>query len=169
MSTIKGRFIPRILAAALLTAAPLYQVNGAPGALPQAPLFLSTLVEPNVYFTLDDSGSMDWEPIVRPDAGLGTTSGLPIIDGLRRAYYTPTFSNLYSTAGGYHVVPPSNGSDPDWDQAWVVRNHLSNPNYYNPGIVYKPWPGTRAASGRRCTAPSVPSAGGRSRSRRGET
>ena len=130
--------------AALLTAMPLLPVNGAPGTLPSAPLFLSTLVESNVYFTLDDSGSMDWEPIVRPDTGLGTDSGLPIVDGRRRAYYTPTFNHLYGPGNGYYVLPPSNGSDTDWDMGWVVRNHLSNPNYYDPSVTYKPWTGTKA-------------------------
>jgi type IV pilus assembly protein PilY1 len=134
----------KTLTAALLTAMPLLPASGAPGTLPSAPLFLSTLVESNIYFTLDDSGSMDWEPIVRTDTGLGTNSGLPIVDGLRRAYYTPTFGHLYTTGNGYYVLPPSNGSDPDWDTGWVVRNHISNPNYYNPGVTYKPWPGTRS-------------------------
>ena len=46
--------------AIVFTVAPVENAISAPGTLPAAPLFLSTLVEPNVYFTLDDSGSMDW-------------------------------------------------------------------------------------------------------------
>ena len=45
----------------------------APGTLARAPLFLSTIVEPNVFFTLDDSGSMDWGP---PPAQLLATEPL---------------------------------------------------------------------------------------------
>jgi type IV pilus assembly protein PilY1 len=140
---IGSRIIP-LLSATLLTVMPVYQAEAAPGTLPSTPLFLSTLVEPNVYFTLDDSGSMDWGPIVRPDAGLGTTSGLPVVNGRLRAYYTPTFNHLYTPGAGYNVLPPSNGSATVWDVAWVVRNYLSNPNYYNPNLTYQPWPGTRA-------------------------
>jgi type IV pilus assembly protein PilY1 len=140
---IGSRIIP-LLSAILLTVMPVYQAEAAPGTLPSTPLFLSTLVEPNIYFTLDDSGSMDWGPIVRSDTGLGTTSGLPIVDLLMRAYYTPTFNHLLTPSSGYYVLPPSNGSAIAWDRAWVVRNHLSNPNYYNPNVTYQPWPGTQA-------------------------
>ena len=138
-----SRFIA-LLSASLLTVMPIYQAGAAPGTLPSTPLFLSTLVEPNVYFTLDDSGSMDFGPIVRSDTGLGTTGGLPLVDGQLRAYYTPSFDHVYKPADGYFVLPPSNGSSVAWDAAWVVRNHLANPNYYNPNITYQPWPGTRA-------------------------
>jgi len=134
----------RALSAAVLVAMPLYQAGAAPGNLPAAPLFLSTLVESNVYYTLDDSGSMDWGTILRSDTGLGTSNGLPIINGRYRSYYTPTFTQVYTNADGFYVVPPSNGSSALWDRAWVIRNHLANPNYYNPSVTYKPWPGTKA-------------------------
>jgi len=140
---IGSRIIP-LLSATLLTVMPVYQAEAAPGTLPSTPLFLSSMVEPNVYFTLDDSGSMDWGPIVHSDAGLGTTSGLPLVDGRLRAYYTPTFNHVYTPVDGYYVLPPSNGSAVAWDMGWVVRNHLANPNYYNPDLTYQPWPGTDA-------------------------
>jgi len=73
MNSPTGSKIIQLLSATLLTVMPVYQAEAAPGTLPPTPLFLSSLVEPNVYFTLDDSGSMDWGPIVRSDAGLGTT------------------------------------------------------------------------------------------------
>ena len=34
-----------------------------PGTLSDVPLFLSSIVEPNVFLTMDDSGSMDWGPM----------------------------------------------------------------------------------------------------------
>ena len=115
----------------------------APGNLATAPLFLSTIVEPNVFLTLDDSGSMDWGPMVKEGTGgLTTSGGLPYINGLRRAYYSPTFSRLYSSR---YVVPPANGTDPEWDKAWVIRNHLGNRNYYNPATTYTPWSGSNSA------------------------
>jgi len=36
-------------------------VQAAPGPLAQVPLYLSISVQPNIFFVLDDSGSMDWE------------------------------------------------------------------------------------------------------------
>ena len=48
-----------ITASTVLSLATAQSAHAAPGALATAPLFLSTIVEPNVYFTVDDSGSMD--------------------------------------------------------------------------------------------------------------
>ncbi len=134
--------LARILAAALFTAMPLQQGHSAPGVLPAAPLYLSTIVEPNVYFTLDDSGSMDFETMMRADTGLSTFNGALAVDGQWRAYYSPNFSLLYPT--WFFVLPPANGTDAQWDMGWVGRNHLANPNYYNPSVTYKPWAGTNA-------------------------
>ena len=64
------------LVAAAITVMPLHSAQAAPGNLPAAPLFLSTIVEPNVFFTLDDSGSMDWGPMQSSTSGLATGSGL---------------------------------------------------------------------------------------------
>jgi type IV pilus assembly protein PilY1 len=140
----KGSRIIPLLSATLLTIMPVYQAEAGPGALPSTPLFLSTQVEPNIYFTLDDSGSMDFGPMIRTESGLGTYNGVPVVNGHLRAYYTPTFDHLYKSYWGYYVLPPSNGSSDAWDEAWVVRNHLANSNYYNPNLTYQPWPGTRA-------------------------
>jgi len=112
----------------------------APGNLATAPLFLSTIVEPNVFLTLDDSGSMDWGPIVEEGtAGLTTDSGVPYVDKARRAYYAPQFSRLFTNR---YVLPPADGTRKQWDLGWVVRNHVANRNYYNPAVTYVPWSGT---------------------------
>ena len=139
----------------------------APGNLATAPLFLSSIVEPNIFLTLDDSGSMDWGPLVgNGTAGIASSSGLPIIDNDDRAYYAPTLSRLYTNRG---YLPPW-GVDPatvvtngtpggqgkkdlpgeidlliaEWDRSWVVRNHEGNRNYYNPSNKYIPWAGSNA-------------------------
>ena len=44
-------------------------LQAAPGVLAQLPLFLATPVQPNIFFVLDDSGSMDWEVLRRDGAG----------------------------------------------------------------------------------------------------
>ena len=43
-----------------MTALPT-RLLAAPGALSQNPLFLTQGIQPNIFFILDDSGSMDWE------------------------------------------------------------------------------------------------------------
>ena len=140
-----------IAASALLSLSTVQSARAAPGPLATAPLFLSTIVEPNIYFTVDDSGSMDWNPVLGEDTGgLPTNQGLPFIDGRQLAYYTPQFSRLY---GSRYVVPPADDTDPvfalagypaEWADAWVIRNHNANLNYYNPSLTYVPWPGTQA-------------------------
>ena len=131
------------LVGAIFAVMPLYQAQAAPGTLPTAPLFLSTIVEPNVFFTLDDSGSMDWGLMVaNPTAGIASTNGLPNIGTGEIGYYHPTWTRLYT---GRDVLPPSNGVNPAvWDRLWVARNHNGNKNYYNPKVVYRPWAGTKA-------------------------
>jgi len=117
-----------------------------PGTLADVPLFLSSIVEPNVFLTMDDSGSMDWGPMQSVESGVAAGSnGLPVIDGRLRAYYTPPFSNLYGPNRCYFVVPPfTNGAVPSWDATWVIRHHLANRTYYNPAVTYEPWRGTKA-------------------------
>jgi type IV pilus assembly protein PilY1 len=136
--------LAQTLMAAAITVLPQQGAIAAPGNLPAAPLFLSTIVEPNVFFTLDDSGSMDWGPMQSSTSGLATSSGLPVIDSRLRAYYTPSFTHLYPPSTGIYTLPPADGTHAEWDRAWVARNHLANRNYYNPSIKYSPWPGTRA-------------------------
>ena len=59
--------------AALLTLIPL--TSGAGNLqLVDSPLFLQTAVPPNIFFMLDDSGSMDWEILLNQGA-IGTNSG----------------------------------------------------------------------------------------------
>lgn len=131
------------LIVASMVFAPSYQSMAAPGTLPDAPLFLSTIVEPNIFFTLDDSGSMDWGPMVKDGTdNFAASGGLPIVDGYQRAYYTPTFTNLYSSR---RMLPPANINDIIWDRMWVFRTHQGNGTYYNPAVKYVPWSGTDAA------------------------
>ncbi len=41
-----------------------HSLCAAPGTLASSPLFLSTNVQPNIFFMVDDSGSMDWEVLL---------------------------------------------------------------------------------------------------------
>ncbi|HEB95742.1 MAG TPA: pilus assembly protein [Sedimenticola thiotaurini] len=64
-------------------------------ALADTPLFLGDSVDPNVFFELDDSGSMDWEVLTR-----------------KHWHYCAYDSNAIGVTG-------------DWDCGWLVNNGLS--------------------------------------------
>lgn len=91
----------------------------APGTLAQQPLFLGTLVQPNIFFGIDDSGSMDWE--VLQTAGAAAAH--------------PGFAN----SGNLDLSP--NNVDEDYELC-VGYNALA----YNPATVYTPWRGETDAN-----------------------
>ena len=89
-----------VVISALIIGASLQPLRAAPGTLANSPLFLSTIVEPNVFFTVDDSGSMDWNPILASGTGgLPTSEGLPFIDGRQRAYYMANVEMIDTKVG----------------------------------------------------------------------
>ncbi|MFC1748857.1 pilus assembly protein [Pseudomonadota bacterium] len=119
--------------------------NAAPGTLSNSPLFLSTATEPNVFFLLDDSGSMEWDALVQ-----NGVSGLPDVGGWSSNYYVlPTANNgldkSYISIGCsptcYPYVVPSVTAVSD---AWRVRNSDFNALYYDPEVTYQPWQGNDA-------------------------
>ena len=115
----------------LLTICSAYNAYAAPGVLPTTPIYdTNPGVEPNVFFTVDDSGSMDWEIIFKQGAtAFPTDQGLPIINGNRREYLIPSWET---------DLVPSLAANPD---TWIFRNFVANPVYYNSLIDYEPWPG----------------------------
>ncbi|MCP3690440.1 MAG: hypothetical protein GY784_18710, partial [Gammaproteobacteria bacterium] len=140
MKTICKKF-NTALGIALLTFSYSYNVLAAPGTLVQSPLFLSNSVEPNIFLTLDDSGSMGWGLMVSSEDAERITngragSGKPRIGGRYRAIYNPDW---YWWG---HILPPSAGQNNTWAQdIWMMRNHNFNKLYYNPATIYSPWPG----------------------------
>ena len=148
-----------MILSALLTIMPIQNSYAAPGVMPDAPLFLSNSVEPNIFLTLDDSGSMEINLMVQDGtAGFTTYGGIPY-----KFYGCPTCWFQWSSAymsfwhpswahplkNDYFIaVPPSTNVDPvnypDWVDTWVLRTHHGNPLYYNPATTYVPWAGTKA-------------------------
>lgn len=133
----------KILVAAFLISSVVGVAKAAPGSLANSPLFLSTATEPNIFFLLDDSGSMEWEALVQ-----GGVSGLPDVGGWSGNYYIlPTTNNgldqQFIVAGCtptcYPYVTPSVAAEPD---AWRVRNSQFNALYYDPEVTYDPWQGS---------------------------
>jgi len=132
--------LAHVLMAALFAVMPLQHAHSAPGTLPSAPLFLSTVIEPNIFFTLDDSRSMDWTPIIHSSVGgiaIDSGSGLPILNGRLRHYYHPGWANMND------IISPV-ALDPE---AWAAKSKDANLLYYDPGVTYTPWPGINASTG----------------------
>ncbi|AKJ96381.1 hypothetical protein TVD_01420 [Thioalkalivibrio versutus] len=87
----------------------------------QTPLFLTSSVDPNVMFILDDSGSMHWD--ILPD------------DSIYSYYTFPRPSGVYGSSNYSHFVVNFN----DNIYSAFLRSAETNAQYYNPRVTYKPW------------------------------
>ena len=62
---MNSKFIRRVINIVLVSLSTFLVLNqtslAAPGTLAQQPLFLGATVQPNIFFSIDDSGSMGWE------------------------------------------------------------------------------------------------------------
>jgi len=90
----------------------------------QSPLFVATNVEPNVMFTLDDSGSMQWEYM--PD---GPEFQFTI-------FMFPRPNGLYGGANYANQVPSFRDNSL---HHYFGRSAANNGVFYNPDITYRPW------------------------------
>lgn len=117
--------------------------------LADLPLKAAVLAKPNVIFAMDDSGSMDWEMLLRTDNGFvwwsdsnksawDGTNNRPLEAGDRDMSYlfpmgTGTGGQLYTVGSQYgRVIPPIA------QLAWT-RSSAFNPIYYNPRVTYPAW------------------------------
>ncbi|WP_417499033.1 pilus assembly protein [Methylophaga sp.] len=87
------------------------------------PLYLGGVVAPNIMFTLDDSGSMQWE--VMPDENLHYAN-----------YLFPRPSSLYGGVTYSNQVP---NFDDDNVHNFFSRSSVNNAVFYNPDVTYVPW------------------------------
>lgn len=86
--------------------------------LAQTPLYLTTSVKPNIFFLVDDSGSMDWEVLKSTGANnISTYSGYP-------------------NSGDLDITPTREDRD-EMLESCVGYNVL----YYDPTKTYTPWEG----------------------------
>ena len=90
----------------------------------QVPLYLGTRAEPNIMFTLDDSGSMHFE--IMPES---------LIENDARYVY-PRANNVYGNDdyANYTITFASDNAR----NAYVRSSH-NNKLYYNPQLTYRPW------------------------------
>ena len=159
-----------LLAAFAVSEAQLAPESAGPLDLATVPLFLGSQVDPNVFFTLDDSGSMDWEVLILKETyhvdywgvnkerdlrgegddnsdgriGVITDRGNYKEDQRQRMAYI--FSNGDNAQGSGRMRRPSWAvalqENPNWgDSDWRIRSAAMNAVYYNPVITYQPWSG----------------------------
>ena len=128
----------------------------------QTPLFLTPGATPNVMLMLDDSGSMDWEILMKPhyiycaymsrlyfcsQAGSLVDNGRVRIDG----YGSTNFSYLHTTSDNAYSLSSSNGRSLElvWNinsvndlfttGDWRVFSSDVNVMYFDPAREYEPW------------------------------
>jgi type IV pilus assembly protein PilY1 len=108
----------------LLFIAPASALPPPPSLAPFSnnPLFLGGNIPPNVMFTLDDSGSMQWE--MMPE-------DITFFD-----YLFPRPGGLYGGLTYANQVPDFNPAN-QFNR--LARSPGVNKIYYNPAVTYKPW------------------------------
>ncbi len=173
------------LACAVLSFNAMTLAHAAPGNLANSPLFTTSNVPPNVFFELDDSGSMDWEILTKrhwhpcaydrdnngntgnSDCGFLVTQDalFRTYSGTEFRYYAYIFNNadnLYDAGcnGNYPKLEACSAAVQAYD--WRVRASALNVLYYNPEITYLPWlkgDGTAMANASFTSARSNPQNG----------
>ncbi|WP_227817009.1 pilus assembly protein [Nitrogeniibacter aestuarii] len=141
----RGTFVT-LLAAANLPAA--YSATD----LSDTPINVMNAVSPNIMFTLDDSGSMQFEASPEFQLADAQVPNYPTIWQVAGIQYLfpPRNSNTYNDTGDLYrswiwtgsqwyfeyLIPDFNINNP---VARYARSAAGNPMYYNPNIRYLPW------------------------------
>jgi len=169
-----------LLLALLLCALPgLHGARAGTISLANSPLYLGGQVDPNVFFELDDSGSMDWEVLTRKHwhfcAYTSDGCGWLVDNGLWRTntgtqyrYFEYIFNepdNAYSdgcdngSRGAlYACGTPVNTTNTAFSNDWRILSSSVNVLYYDPSVTYEPWKGPCLTDGTVCTNASFTSA-----------
>ncbi len=93
-----------------------------------APLQTGTAVAPNIYYILDDSGSMQWE--IMPD-------GYVTVNGTIRGYLFPIPGTMYQGLNHFDKRIPR--FDDDNIHNVIKRSSEINKVFYDPTLTYLPW------------------------------
>ncbi len=145
--------------------------GAASGNTPVAtlPLKASALALPSVILGMDDSGSMDWEPLLDTSSGVVWWNGSNAWDDTTNkpqtsqdklwpyVYLFPMGTAvggaIYAADGYYGQAAP-----PIRQLAWL-RSAAFNPGFYNPAVTYRPWrPGYVNGAFKNDYLPSTPAA-----------
>lgn len=103
-------------------------VHSADLALSSVPLYLGGGVEPNIMFTLDDSGSMQMEHM-----------GLPSTLGKETNFYFPRPLNLYGAGPNADDFNDVASFEDTNIHNFYGRSSHNNAIFYNPDKTYIPW------------------------------
>ena len=140
-----------IIGFVMLISSPFQATYAAPGTLSDVPLFLSNGAQPNVFFMIDDSGSMDAETMTdeaQPASGCNGCHGFIVLTSdasyTWHMFISHSTDNLLTQA--QYVVPTQAAADVSnaaayLDGVWRARNNDYNSLYYDPTVTYLPWPG----------------------------
>lgn len=150
------KFSSRSLALFLVVAQVLFPI-GADAGISQLPPLVKPNVPPNVFYTLDDSGSMMFEVMpetltpygdIRDTAGGGvagkdwTTTGTMNYCKGGGCWVTQTFppqANMYSPSGAYGAANSVSVGFEDNITVARWRASVMNKIYYDPAVRYDPW------------------------------
>ena len=148
------------IGAALLSVSTLHTSIAWSAQVPLSdlPLFLGVSVRPNVFFQVDDSGSMDWEilsdrhwhacaydsnaPSDTGDTDCRALQDNGLFIGYDGSNYN-TYYYMYDTSDS--VYPGRREVFPDapaiTDADWRILSSDFNVTYFDPTVKYQPWPG----------------------------
>ena len=125
--------------------------------LASSPLFLGTQIDPNIFFMLDDSGSMDWEILTHSyvyydgywsSGGDGTAITSGLFEGnadsgscTGRRAHAYVYSNAINTDNLYNFCSLARLEEEPQTMVrdWRVRDAALNIMYYDPSATYQPW------------------------------
>jgi len=170
-----NKFVHALALSAIMFGAAHQNAYAGSLSISNVPLFLGNSVQPNVFFLLDDSGSMDWEILTsrhwnylsydpnpfRPasttydsfDYGFGIdTDGLPNITGNNWFaswwFLYANQDNAYGNncSGGLTVESCNFNNRHPATLDWRIRSSGHNITFYNPSVTYKPWNGSCAGT-----------------------
>ncbi len=177
MLTSIKRFLQLPLLTALVFISSAPQSHAANLSMSNVPLFLGSTVQPNVFFLLDDSGSMDWE--ILTNAHWNYTMYEPHQYG-NTTYYSSDYNwfvddgyfyvygggnwnywlYMYDNANAYgNTCSASTVNAPTMEKCtsdfpalfdWRFRSSALNVTFYSADVQYKPWSGPCGASGEPC-------------------
>jgi type IV pilus assembly protein PilY1 len=138
----------RLLAAFVAEVLLLQTMMPAHGQVLQTPGIYIEPPNPNIMFTLDDSGSMQADALPDFDKFLSPTSydysGLPASNASTVFYYNSgatnrnryAYPNMWGNGSGYRALRYYQSSDP---AARYMRSSAGNPLYYDRRVTYSPW------------------------------
>jgi len=154
-NTRKERHPQLGLLTVLLVLGPLNS-HAAPGTLSYTPLFTTTAAEPNIFFMVDDSNSMNTE-LLTPEyisswGGImelstdATTRNYKYVYGKGTSYSSYSLDNSLNNGD---VIPTQAAVDGiaaikdfvSMKGVWRARNNNYNKMYYDPTKTYSPWTG----------------------------